>query len=492
MKKRANWQKRYPTWFKFLIFGALAILLGLLAYKGIFIRYAADDYCYGAQVQRFGFLKTQSNSYLNQMPFNSNRFSLTFSLSVVEILGASSFAALTPALIIVALIGGIYGLISQLSKLTCTHLDTTSKLILALGIPFFSFLLTPNLYQDLYWISGSFTYTLPLVFILYQIAYFIFLTQKSQFSFWTYLWVGLISFFSSGFSETTAVWQFSLLLFILFLGLLFKKRQLKFYLLLLSMLVGSLLGLILLAISPPNALDMAAGHLNQPDFFKLVSQSITNNRIFINGSIKFSLTEFFAIGSLSVWLAWLSRENESKDWKALLLDIGLIFGIGVLLILATMVPSMYAKSAYPGERALIPGMFTLVCLVIGVSWKGTRLISVLNLSDYFKKGLSLLTTIMALFVIGVLWLRIPEFSKAIPAFAARAEAWDKRHQGLLSANASNIQHMVVPVFDSIAEVPDFSENEGFWINNCAEAYYGIESIQAIENYNGVSAHPVEP
>lgn len=74
----------------------------------------------------------------------------------------------------------------------------------------------------------------------------------------------------------------------------------------------------------------------------------------------------------------------------------------------------------------------------------------------------------------------------------RAEDWDIRHEILLNEASNQIENVIIPAFDSIAEIAEFSDNQGFWINNCGEMYYQVKSIVAIENYLGIPAHPIIP
>ena len=61
----------------------LAAALAAHAYVGLFARYMADDYCTAGTVRTAGLLETQRHFYLAW----SGRFSFTWTVSLVELLG---------------------------------------------------------------------------------------------------------------------------------------------------------------------------------------------------------------------------------------------------------------------------------------------------------------------------------------------------------------------------------------------------------------------
>src|SRR5262249_11476319 len=72
---------------------ALCAPLLIYALVGWFSRYAADDYCTASQVALAGFVRAQSNLYVNW----SGRFAATLLITLVEVLGVGAVPVLAAA-----------------------------------------------------------------------------------------------------------------------------------------------------------------------------------------------------------------------------------------------------------------------------------------------------------------------------------------------------------------------------------------------------------
>jgi hypothetical protein len=40
------------------------------------------------------------------------------------------------------------------------------------------------------------------------------------------------------------------------------------------------------------------------------------------------------------------------------------------------------------------------------------------------------------------------------------------------------------------ELPNFIYEATNWVNECAAAYYGVKTIATVDNYAGISSHPI--
>ena len=60
-----------------------------------------------------------------------------------------------------------------------------------------------------------------------------------------------------------------------------------------------------------------------------------------------------------------------------------------------------------------------------------------------------------------------------------------RQNMILEAKTGGETHVIVPAFDSIAQILELRPQDNFWVNVCAARYYGISGLSAIEGYNGI-------
>src|ERR1043165_8797022 len=100
-----------PVFFAVLIFIFASLLL--YAYLGTFTRYMADDYCTAAALKNNGFWGTQTYWWQNW----SGRYSFTFVVSFVELLGLAIVPILPALVIFLWLFSIVWGCLPGLRKL---------------------------------------------------------------------------------------------------------------------------------------------------------------------------------------------------------------------------------------------------------------------------------------------------------------------------------------------------------------------------------------
>src|SRR5581483_581348 len=79
-----------------LLVAASAAALAILCWRGIYVRYKADDYWTASVVARLGFWKSQSWWYERW----SGRFAYTFLIGIAEAIGPRILPFITPATIV--------------------------------------------------------------------------------------------------------------------------------------------------------------------------------------------------------------------------------------------------------------------------------------------------------------------------------------------------------------------------------------------------------
>jgi hypothetical protein len=211
-------------WFAVVTFG---VPLLLYAYKGTFIRTNGDDYCYGAIVKEYGFLKAQSVSYNEISFYNGNRYSLNFLMGIATEL-PPQILGIFPVLSMSAWGLSIIFVLYQLKRIFRIRSGLPEIFVLSEALLFFTLYRTPNLTQVLFWLAGLAPYLVPLIFNTFLLGILLYLAQRDDISWGWFPLVFLLSFIGAGFSETTAVMEFLWLCLFLICSLRYKRTNRRF------------------------------------------------------------------------------------------------------------------------------------------------------------------------------------------------------------------------------------------------------------------------
>jgi len=479
-------QKIYLLAFILLFVGILSIY----GVKGSYSRYAQDDYCYGYRVRAEGFWNMQIQSYYHQTEFNSDRFSLTFAHSLAELLGGPGFVPILPSLEMVAWLGSMVYVFFQLlgSRFSKKGLlvATTAGLI----IIFFTLYLAPNLYQILFWLSGMQTYLTPVVLGTFLFGRFIAMTRSPKFKVRHVIELGILSILAGGFSETTALWQFACWSIILGWSLIFRRKSVPAKNARwpsLIMVLSTALSLVILAICPMNFKFASYTH---PDLPALITQSFSYGAGFIWLSIKGTPLPYLIILAFGFFLSGIINIDIHRKPRDLVLKLLIALFMLFLLSVVVMVPTLYATAHYPGDRALLPANFTLVLCLFFIGWESANLFSAFK-PDIFSVRFSKIYLVLLGLVLFVYVARTtPRVYDKLPVYRDRAEAWDIRQSMILKDKSAGIKDITIPAFDSIYGITELHYEADNWVNECAAAYYAVRSITTVDNYAGISAHPI--
>jgi hypothetical protein len=264
------------------VMGSITTGLALLSYGylGLFSRYYADDLCMSGLAVKRGFWQAQIEQYMTW----SNRYAGMFALSVSDVLGTSFIRFWT------ALVLGIWVLILAwtLRQVTCFLKLSLSRWIvifLAAWLVLFTLLISPQVYQSLFWRVGIITYILPLVF-LSLIVGFIFNSINNvvfgHLPWWRVAAIALLSFFAGGFSETYITLQTGIFfLALLMIVVLVKDQSRRNWLILLGAGIGgSLLALLIVFLAPGNAARQALMP-ESPGILALMKMSALHTFLFV-------------------------------------------------------------------------------------------------------------------------------------------------------------------------------------------------------------------
>lgn len=476
---------------------AFAVVLSGYIATGTFMRLSGDDYCYDAMEREHGFWQTQGYAYLVGTGIGSNGISLTLVSSLSSQVGTISSRILPGLVLILWLIGG-YLLVREVFKLLFqesskkTGFQTLVTLLVTGIITFFTLYLAPNLGQSFYWRSGLLTYLMPITFITYMSACFIYVVQRKQQSWSTWTILFLLAFVGGGFSEAVTPMQLGLyglvLVSVLTMTLVRRQRYPLILKPLSAVLVGTLLAMVIMILSPKN-------HIRQlslpppPEFTRLVVMSLENAFVFYKISLYQQLLPNILCGLAALAIAFMVYMREPEQSlhesdrfpfiRVTLVFIGLLIA-GYLLIVCVMAPVAYGISSYPDLRTLIATRWIMVIQISGLGWlAGWTLSRWLN-SRPRAIRLANLASMIIIFGVGALAVtQAKNIYVQIPHYQRWATYWDMRNDQILQAKQEGQTVVQVMEIDHIIQgVSELRADPFYWYNSCAARYYGIQRIYA--------------
>ena len=486
-----------------LVCAALFVPLAGYGIVGTTARYWADDYCHSADIFVEGFWRAQAVVYVN----SSDRYSVEPLVGISELFGRSMIQYL-PALVIVLWLMGLVWALRQGVKTWRLPLSWAGTVLLAETLIFFTLLEAPNRFQSLYWRAGMLTYLCPLVANTFLVGLMLWQLQRGSVvrtSRWGYLWVGITAFFAGGFSETSAALQTGYLSLVLLVAWLWVKRasRRRALKLLMAALIGSLLSMLVLFLSPAAHLRQS-GFETPPGLFTLTAMSLRHGLDFMLDTLKvvplptavsFTITFLLSAiahcqyllspscgGGVEVVKKWRKGgDGEQQRWS--LQHIGLmlllsLFG-GYLLVVCTMAPSVYAYRAYPEPRALITSRFVMVLLLACLGWLAGAIFSRLaERLDVPVRGLAAASLVLLLLASAYPLRTASQMRGAYTGYQSQASLWDERDSRIRTMKAAGEMDIDVEALDSIGTIGDLSTDQDNWLNVCVARFYGLRSIAA--------------
>ncbi len=456
-----------------------AFALGVYAYLGIFSRHLADDYC-SVDFTRANFFKALLNNYI----FVSDRYANFMLIALSEYISPRSVMVL-PALFITLWIVGLAWMLYETSRFTKLNWSKLTVFTLAFLLAFFALLQAPNRFQILYWRSSMATHFAPLVFMPF-LAAFIFrnisAAEKETVPFWKYPLGFFIALIIGGFSEPTVAVMITLLT--LAFAAAWKwmtppTRKAALNLIGWS-LAGAVLALLVMGLAPANYYRVSLGK-EPPTLTFLVIRSFQYGFNFVDNSFRtLPIPTFFTVAMpfFMFYNMYTSPTLEltSSQRKLIRNLLWFIPALSYLLIVASFAPSVYGQS-FPVERARFAGQLSLVA---GLMIEGALLGILLAQwrPDFIQKlplklASAVLLAFAALYPLRAAWFSIGE----VPAYRARAEAWDARVIQINDLIAQGETDLLIVQLDGVEGVKELEGTEKHWVNRCAAKYYQVNSIR---------------
>ncbi|MBA4375796.1 MAG: hypothetical protein C0401_06445 [Anaerolinea sp.] len=491
MEKLLNIFRKSRKWLVIFLISIFTIIVFSFIFKGYFSRYLQDDYCYGADVRNKGFFTAQIDAYFGSTEYNGNRYALTFTSGVAEIIGGTKVERWFPGLSIIIWFFSLAFLIQEFQHIFLHKAKLSYSILISLFILTFTLYLAPDLFQVFYWRSGRLPYQTSLIINTYLIARTLQLSRHQRIKWYQYVEFITLGFFSAGFSETTTVIQFAIWSLLLFGNLIGDRKKQKpslTNLLIITLITVTFIGILLLAFSPSNAFRLNAAWVKKPDFPTFIVKSFRFGLDFLRYSLHDKWLPFAIVFVFGFMINKFIESPLVFSKKKIGINAIIIIVTAYLLSVSSTMPTLIIRSVYPEDRAWFPIHYILVCTVLTLGYLLAEFLSLVNFSKSLKLFQSLLLGVLFIGLLAYSIRMIPLLYNGIPELSTRALAWDRREVWILQEKHSGKTHVKVPAFDSIGRLTELKPDEGNWVNICAARYYAIDGIAAIENYNGVKPY----
>jgi len=147
------------------------------------------------------------------------------------------------------------------------------------------------------------------------------------------------------------------------------------------------------------------------------------------------------------------------------------------LIICICAPTAYGMMAYPEQRVLMLAQFILIC---GISMEGVVFGLFFQKFLYIYQPIRMVTLFLILFLFMYPLSTLDVRQSELRDYLNRAALWDKRNAEINDQIDMGKNNLSVPALDSFSEIAELRDDAGYWVNQCAARYYGVESISAME------------
>jgi hypothetical protein len=459
---------------------ATAVPLALYGYLGTFSRYGSDDYCISA----FYLQSNLVNAMIERYMVSTSRYTnIIFTGLADKFLGWYNVAIL-PVLMLTLFVLGLYLLLKEIVEMLQLSWSRWMMFFLSLLVVYFSVAQAPNLYETLYWRAGMTSHFAPLVFIPFLATFLLRQIHRAQdrsASLWTQAACFLTPLVIGGLSEPPTALMITMLLLAVVAA--WWGSDVRYRRAILSLLIWSLLGaltaLIIMALAPANALRTQTA---TPGLMELIGRISNYPLYFIIDTLRTYPVPTVTSLILPALLFYVKYNYVSpvlskpaRNWLGILMIAVLL--LTYLFIAAGFAPSAYGQS-YPVPRARFIGRVLMTAaLMIEGALLGT-LVSQVKI-DLLQSTIFQGFTVLMLFILMFYPLRTAgRLAGEIPVYRERAVAWDAREAEIKAMKADGQTDLVVR-FLSKERLQDLGDHEGFRLNRCAAALYGVNTIVAV-------------
>ncbi len=345
----------------------MLIALALYAYLGTFTRYMADDYCSAAALKTNGFWGAQSYWWQNW----SGRYSFSFVISLVEMLGLRIVPILPGLAIALWLLSIVWGFLPLLRNLKVSH-AVAGALFLASVALWSTYRIVDDYPQIVFWQTGILTY--PISIILFFLGMGVAVRRSSnpvKLKWWELVLWFAFAFISGGFSETGVVVQIALLALFLIILFVTKNRQRQILSpILIAAILGSVLSLLVITFAPGNSVR-SAGFQHVPPLIQSFPGSLVDTFYFLpNLADRHTAVFIFGFLAGAFFACFFFPEDIAIKRSSLAIYFGgsLLFALGV--IWASIAPAYLLRGRNTSAKSIAISLFfgSLSGDLLGDSW----------------------------------------------------------------------------------------------------------------------------
>lgn len=441
-------------------------LLALFAVTAYFIvitsnsvRYWADDFCSATTLRNHGYWGAQILWWKSW----TGRYSYIAALDFFELLGPWA-VRIIPLVLLVLLV---------LSILPALFFDV----ILSYLFIILTLINAPNIIQSLYWQTGSLNYVIPFVFLNLFLSLVVLAKRRIP------LFVpALLLFIAGGFSESYALAQIVLAIFLLLtiitLDLPAKFQRIK---VVVAGIFGALLSLFVMYLSPGN-LARGATVTHPESLAYVVSSTIYGTkwylqRLFLIKPFLYSLIVGASVIFFFVSRNWKLFKKATSSARRMVLSL-LLTVLAVVFATAAVIGSGYYSMAItPPERTMFIVVyiaficFFIFCFIasILISWFLSK-----KAKGWSLRLVTLFFLLASIFLVESTFSHWQEVRSQLKNYA---KDWDAQEKVLIKASGSS--SVSIKNIKPVGELDGFTENKG-WVASCVSGYYQVKNIKIEE------------
>lgn len=461
------------------IIGVLAYL-AVTAYLGTFSRYMSDDYCESFSTKSSSPLAAVITRYEDGNWRAANRYSNLFFVGVAESLLGPKNISIIPVIMVLLFGGGLVFLVRQVRIMAGIKWHISMDILWGCFLAFITILETPNRFQILYWRSSMATHFAPLVFLNFLVAALlarIKARQEGAASVWFVIVVLFSAFVIGGFSEppvTVMIVGSTLALIYIWFFVSNNLRQ-PSLILAGSILVGAVLSLGVMAVSPAVSKLSAT----TPSFAQWLQRTFEYTYFFLTDTVKtLPIPILFSFLCPAVLMFLVTRQGDYFNLK-----VSLRFAVVLPFILALLIAAGFSTSAYGQSYPVVRArFFAYFFLTITAMVEGATLGLWLSRIKWklFNTAAFEYAAILVLIFMGFYPFRaVVQVLRDVPEYSTRAQEWDRRNVHIYELRERGQTDLIVPQFGGIYDVKELDNLPTHWVNRCAAAYYGVNSISAV-------------
>jgi hypothetical protein len=219
-----------------------------------------------------------------------------------------------------------------------------------------------------------------------------------------------------------------------------------------------------------------------PPFLELISRIFYYPWLFISGTLRTLPTPTLISISVPAVLFYVKYKyadpglpKEQRSRLGLLMLIVLV--LAYLLIAASFAPSAYGQS-YPVPRArFVARTIMTVALMTEGALLGVLAAQIRRTSSppvLIRNFALLVLAILVLYPLRTAWRTLGD----IPEYQQSAAAFDAREAEILAMKAQGQKELAVRFLPEVP-IQDLGDREGYRLNRCAAALYGVNTIVAV-------------